>query len=69
MPLIVCERGWWGRSARDEGLSAGRPRHPRRCFTGWAGMRGRLCLERSGLRSGYGSPHADPPKNPGRKTA
>jgi PAS domain-containing protein len=29
--------------------------------TGPAGTWGRLCLERSGLRSDYGSPHADPP--------
>jgi hypothetical protein len=29
MPLFGCERGWRGRSARDEGMSAGRARHPR----------------------------------------
>lgn len=60
MPLIVCERGWRGRSARDEGRSADRPRHLRRCFPEREGTWGRLCLERSGLGSDYGSPHAHP---------
>lgn len=34
MPLFVCEWGWRGRPTRDEGMSAGRPRHPRSAALG-----------------------------------